>query len=50
MPVSTGGKSARPAKPAARMAAKEPVAATDLGIADRVPNSGEFDKKWRFLS
>jgi hypothetical protein len=50
MPVSKGGESARPAQPAARMAAKEPVAATDLDTADSVPNSEEFDKKRRFLS
>jgi hypothetical protein len=35
--------------PAARMAAKEPVAATELYTADSVPNSEEFDEKWRFL-
>jgi hypothetical protein len=50
MPVSKGGESAGPAEPAARMAAKEPVEATDLDTADSVPNSEEFNEKWRLLS
>jgi hypothetical protein len=44
MPVSKGGESAGPAQPAVRMAAKAPVAATDLDTADSVPNSEEFDE------